>query len=333
MLARLRAAGLPVWLAGGWAEELRGLIPPRPHRDIDLLCRADDFAVLEAFLRHNPEFEEISAKRFSHKRAVLLAGLMIEFVLVQQGAPGFFTRFFGGRFRLDWPAGSFEQDLQVAGQPVPAASIEALRHYRAQHAHIQRAYQQWRAQQEKIMHIVSVNVGEERVIPSKSGKTGIYKLPAAVPVEIGPLGLQGDVIIDTENHGGLDQAVYIYFSEDYAWWSAELGQELAPGTFGENLTVAGLQSAQIWIGDRFETSGVTLEVTYPRIPCVTLAARMGEPTFVKRFRAAERPGVYCRVLRPGPVQAGDALTYQPNPAPALSALQMFRDFYVKHPDA
>ena len=185
------------------------------------------------------------------------------------------------------------------------------------------------------MQLISVNVGVERAIRNakSSGKTGIYKIPTPNPVEIGPYGLQGDVIIDTANHGGLDQAVYIYFTPDYAWWSAELGQELLPGTFGENLTISGIESAQIAIGDRFVTSQVTLEVTYPRVPCVTLAARMGDPTFVKRFRTAERPGVYCRVIQPGPVQVGEAVTYQPNPAPTLTANQMFRDFYVKHKDS
>ena len=81
-----------------------------------------------------------------------------------------------------------------------------------------------------------------------------------------------------------------------------------PGTFGENLTIAGVETAQALIGDRLAIGDVLLEVTSPRIPCVTLAARMGDPGFVKRFRAAERPGFYCRVLQEGFVRAGDAVT-------------------------
>ena len=75
-------------------------------------------------------------------------------------------------------------------------------------------------------------------------------------------------------------------------------QELAPGTFGENLTISELESAPLAIGDRLHISGVILEVTAPRIPCWKLAQRMGDPGFVKRFRAAERPGLLLP-RRPG----------------------------------
>jgi MOSC domain-containing protein YiiM len=50
---------------------------------------------------------------------------------------------------------------------------------------------------------------------------------------------------------------------------------------------------------------VVLEVTAPRIPCATLAARMGDPQFVKKYRRAERPGLYCRVIREGNLQTGN----------------------------
>jgi MOSC domain-containing protein YiiM len=54
------------------------------------------------------------------------------------------------------------------------------------------------------MHVVSVNVGKEQPIRGEkpSGKTGIYKLPQAAPVLVTPLGLVGDAIVDTQNHGG-----------------------------------------------------------------------------------------------------------------------------------
>src|SRR5262245_53395610 len=137
------------------------------------------------------------------------------------------------------------------------------------------------------MHITSVNVGQRQTIrrARSSGSTGIYKQPVE-HAQITEKSLVGDAICDTENHGGPDQAVYIYGEPDYAWWSSELGRALAPGTFGENLTVAGLESAQLNIGDRLRIGTALLEVTAPRIPCATLAARMGEPAFVKRFRQA-----------------------------------------------
>ena len=67
----------------------------------------------------------------------------------------------------------------------------------------------------------------------------------------------------------------------------------------------------------------------PRIPCVTLAARMGDPTFVKRFRRAERPGVYCRVITPGAVNAGDPVTLLPFTGESDTIVENFRQFYIK----
>lgn len=184
------------------------------------------------------------------------------------------------------------------------------------------------------MKVISVNVGRARPIENakKSGITGIYKLPAEGPVRIGALGLKDDAICDVKHHGGVDQAVYVYGQPDYAWWSAELGHELPPGTFGENLTIAGLESATLAIGDRLHMNEVTLEVTSPRIPCSTLTARMGDPTFAKRFRQGERPGVYCRVIREGEVCAGGAVRLEPYTGATLSVLESYRDFYLREWD-
>lgn len=145
------------------------------------------------------------------------------------------------------------------------------------------------------------------------------------------MGLERDVIRDTENHGGLDQAVYVYGTQDYDWWSEALGRTLSPGTFGENLTVSGLESALLNVGDRLHVGTAVLEITAPRIPCATLAARMHDPMFVKRFRSAERPGVYCRVIEEGEVQAGDAVTVEPHDGEAISVLEMFREFFDPRP--
>jgi len=141
------------------------------------------------------------------------------------------------------------------------------------------------------------------------------------------MGLVGDIILDTENHGGEDQAVYIYTADDYDWWTAELGREVGPGTFGENLTIQGLESADCAIGDRLQIGPVLLEVTAPRIPCGTLAARMEDGEFVKRFRGAARPGLYCRVLEPGRIQPGMPVSYTKNSGPTVSIVEMFEDFY------
>lgn len=185
------------------------------------------------------------------------------------------------------------------------------------------------------MQLLSVNIGQTQSIQNgkRTESTGIYKLPVTTPVQVTSLGLAGDAVVDVENHGGVDQAVYLFGAPDYAWWSAQLGYELEPGTFGENLTIGGLESASLNIGDVFRVGAVTLQVTAARIPCATLAARMGDPNFVKRFRAAERPGAYCRVLQAGMVQTGDAVTLARYAGETITLVEMFRDFYDAHPSA
>jgi len=52
------------------------------------------------------------------------------------------------------------------------------------------------------MRLLSVNTGVPRSINAKSGQTGIFRTPVSGPVRVGTLGLSGDHILDTENHGG-----------------------------------------------------------------------------------------------------------------------------------
>ena len=111
------------------------------------------------------------------------------------------------------------------------------------------------------------------------------------------------------------------------------GQELAPGTFGENLTISDVESASLAIGDRLHVgdplhgSGVILEVAAPRIPCWKLAQRMGDPGFVKRFRAAGRPGAYCRVIREGTIRADALVTLEPYAGERVRVIEVFREYY------
>lgn len=115
------SAGIDVWLAGGWAEELHRMIDPRPHHDIDLLCRAESFDAVDRFVSR-ARVTEITAKRFPHKRAFDAAGIMVELILVGADLT---TRFWDG-FPYPWPPDTFGDP---AGRP-PLISVRALRHYR-----------------------------------------------------------------------------------------------------------------------------------------------------------------------------------------------------------
>ena len=182
------------------------------------------------------------------------------------------------------------------------------------------------------MNLISVNLGQERILQrhDRVEQTGIFKFPTNEAVRVTKLGLEGDVIVSKKHHGGPDQAVYVYGVADYEWWSNELGREILPGTFGENLTISELESAQFNIGDYLHIEEVTLQVTAARIPCGTFATRMNDPQWVKRFRSAERPGLYCRVIQEGFVKAGDPVSVERYTGETISILDMFREFYNKN---
>jgi MOSC domain-containing protein YiiM len=181
------------------------------------------------------------------------------------------------------------------------------------------------------MQLTSINIGQKQTLQNgdKLEITGIYKLPVHESVQITSLGIKEDFVGSPRHHGGPDQAVYVYGMKDYEWWSTELGRTIGAGTFGENLTISELESAKFNIGDYLHIGALTLQVTAPRIPCSTLAKRMDDPKFVKRFRSAERPGLYCRVIKEGVVKAGDEVRVEEYTGETISLVQMYRDYYEK----
>lgn len=155
-----------------------------------------------------------------------------------------------------------------------------------------------------------MNVGRPRVIERRGElvRTSIWKEPVAGPVAVRGVNVDGDDQGDRSRHGGPDKAVYAYASEDSAWWSAQLGRPLGPGTFGENLTLEGVDVTNARVGDRWRVGTTTLEVAGPRMPCWKLETKLGEKGFIDRFTAGGRPGAYLRIVEEGVVAAGDDVT-------------------------
>ena len=128
---------------------------------------------------------------------------------------------------------------------------------------------------------------------------------------------------------GPDQAIYLYSVEDYAWWAEALGQDVPAGTFGENFTTSGQDLCGICVGDVLVSESVTLQVSAPRIPCSTLASRMGDKQFAKKFMKAGRSGAYCRVLETGDVQAGDEYAHRPYDGDRIPLQTFFKEAHSK----
>lgn len=154
------------------------------------------------------------------------------------------------------------------------------------------------------------------IIPDVGGKqdlTAIDKRPATGPVDVGHPGLAGDAHCDTAHHGGDGKAVYAYAQEDADWWAKDLGRELPPGRFGENLRTRGLDVTGALLGERWRIGTTLLEVSCPRTPCLSFQGFWGVSKLIKRFIAYGAPGAYLRVLEVGQIRAGDPveITYRP----------------------
>lgn len=161
---------------------------------------------------------------------------------------------------------------------------------------------------------------------NRSGETAIDKRPVAGRVAVRQLGLQGDRQMDTDHHGGRDQAVYAYAAEDAQWWAAHLDQAVPPGQFGENLRTTGLDVTGAVIGERWQVGagdGTLLEVTSPRVPCSTFQNWMQQPRWVKRFAEHGAPGAYLRVVTEGSVGAGDPVEVVHRPEHAVTVADCF----------
>ena len=145
-----------------------------------------------------------------------------------------------------------------------------------------------------------MNVGRPQQLSVRRGRplmSAIGKASISPParVRVAGVNLEGDDQADRRVHGGPDKAVYAY------------APELGPGAFGENLTTEGIDVSGAVIGERWRIGDVELEVCQPRLPCSKLALRMGEPTMVKRFAKASRPGAYLRIVSEGSLGAGDPI--------------------------
>lgn len=137
---------------------------------------------------------------------------------------------------------------------------------------------------------------------------GVPKLPVPA-AEVHELGLAGDGHNDREHHGGPERAVCLFAQERIDALVAE-GHPIAPGSTGENVTVAGLDWDAVTPGARLRLGqDVLLEVTRYTTPCKT-----NERWFVggnfNRIHQKLHPGwsrVYARVLAGGVIRPGDSV--------------------------
>lgn len=156
------------------------------------------------------------------------------------------------------------------------------------------------------------------------GVTAIDKRAVEGSVKVTKVGIYADVQADRVHHGGFDQAIYAYSSDEAGRWASELGREIPAGFFGENLRVSGLPTTDAIVGERWRIGrDVVVEVTMPRTPCSTFARHMDEQAWVSRFTDRGDVGCYLKVVRVGKIRAGDSIELISTPGHGVSVREVF----------
>jgi MOSC domain-containing protein YiiM len=144
-----------------------------------------------------------------------------------------------------------------------------------------------------------------------ASRGGVPKTPM-LAARIGADGLEGDRQADRRHHGRQFQALCLWSADVIDELKAQ-GHPIAPGSAGENLTIAGVDwslirpGAIVRIGEAAEA-----EISFDATPCKKQAQWFSDGDF--RRIAIERNPQWVRwyawVRRPGPVQPGDPVVIQ-----------------------
>lgn len=187
------------------------------------------------------------------------------------------------------------------------------------------------------MRIISTNIGRPTTIlwNDKKEQTGIFKFPVSEPLFLEKESVAQDTISNRKVHGGVHKACYLFSMDQYPYWKG-LYPDLKWdwGMFGENLTVEGLDEAQIRIGDIFRIGTALVQVSQSREPCYKLGVRFGNQDILRQFIDHGYSGAYARVLEEGQVQTGDILQLEQASENSLTVKQFFNFLFErkKNPD-
>ncbi len=166
--------------------------------------------------------------------------------------------------------------------------------------------------------------------PAKTWNSAIRKTPVDGPVFVGKSSIAGDEQADLVHHGGPDKAVLAYSMQHYQSWNEEYPEVgFAPGGFGENLTVSGIDESTCGIGDIFRIGNCLLQISQPRQPCWKLSRRWEFPKLPVLVQKTGRTGWYLRVLEEGLIEKEMPIELVERPFPNLTVKWASSVMYAK----
>jgi len=186
------------------------------------------------------------------------------------------------------------------------------------------------------MKLLSVNVSKPKLrrYGFKFVTTAFLKKPIYGSVVVNQYNVDGDKQADLMNHGGADKAVYGFSPDHYDYWKQKLGiDHIDFGKFGENLSISGLDEAEIAIGDQIQINDCILEVSQPRIPCYKISFEFKEMPMLNNFIAYAHTGVYFRVVQTGTIAVNDDVEIIYKHPAKITIKNLFRAYFdSKYPD-
>lgn len=143
--------------------------------------------------------------------------------------------------------------------------------------------------------VASVNVSEEK-------GTGKHAVPAIT--------IDADGVVGDAHAGRWHRQVSLLSDELIQQFAARNNRPVQPGEFAENITTRGLDLDRVAVLDRFIIGDVELEATQIGKHChgdtCAIFREVGDCIM-------PRHGIFCRVVRGGPVRPGDPLEFRPRP--------------------
>lgn len=151
---------------------------------------------------------------------------------------------------------------------------------------------------------------------------GVPKL-AVEEAEVTETGLVGDRQAHTKIHGGPERAICLFSLERIEELQRE-GHPISPGSAGENVTIKGLDWAELKPGARLALGDeVVVEIASYTGPCKSIRASFVKGNY-SRISQKKHPGysrLYARVLSTGRLRTGQevrVLESNPDAPPSLA---------------